>query len=370
MTPRERVIAAIEHRETDRVPVDYWGTPEYDTLLIHHFGVESRDRILEKLGVDLRYIYASGIIYEDPTGLFKPTPRYIGPPRSKFPDGSFEDLWGVTRKLVKVHSGNSYHEAVKNPLRHMTSLLEIQTYDKWPQAEDFDFSNMRDACMAWPDYAIVVGGMPGCATVFIQCWYSRGLDQILLDLIEAPDIAHAIIEKITVFQLEYHRRLLDEIGDLVQILMLADDFGTQQGLMMSPQHFREFFRKPLESLIALGKEYELKIMLHCDGHIRRLIPDFIEMGIDILNPIQNVGPGMEPEGLKREFGKNLCFHGGIDTQEVLPHISPQEVKREVEEKAELLSKGGGYIISPTHMLQLDVPLKNVIAFYEPFGIEA
>jgi len=120
----------------------------------------------------------------------------------------------------------------------------------------------------------------------------------------------------------------------------------------------------IQQLIDLGKEYDLKIMLHSDGNIRNLIPEFIDMGIDILNPIQQVGPDMDPRGLKMEFGKDLCFHGGIDTQGVLPNISVEEVKTEIKEKVEILSQGGGYIVSPTHMLQMDVPLENVITMYE------
>ena len=364
MTPRERVLTAIEHREPDRVPADYWGTPEYDQLLGRHFGVETRAEVLGKLEVDIRYIYASGIIYEDPTGLFRPTPRYTGSPRAVFPDGSFEDLWGVVRKRVTVHSGNTYWEVVKNPLRNMTSVAEIEAYDKWPRTEDFEYSGLREACLSWQDYAVFVGGMPGCATVFIQCWYSRGLDRILMDLVEAQDVAHAVIAKISDFQFEYHRRLLDEIGDVAQVLMIADDFGTQQSLMMSPAHFRMFFREPLQRLVNLGKSHGLKVMLHCDGSIRRLIPDFIELGIDILNPIQNVGPGMEPAELKREFGQHLTFHGAVDTQFEMPQMSPNEVAEAVRERISVLGKGGGFILSPTHMLQLDVPLENVLALYE------
>ena len=154
------------------------------------------------------------------------------------------------------------------------------------------------------------------------------------------------------------KECLEEIGDLVDILMLADDYGTQSSLMMSQNHFREFFKKPTQALIELGKKYDLKIMLHCDGNVRELIPEFIDMGIDILNPIQNVGPEMDPKVLKREFGKDLCFHGGIDTQEELPRLSAEELAIDVREKIETLGKGGGYILSPTHMIQLDVPARK------------
>jgi len=361
---KSRVLDAINHREPDRVPCDYWGTPEVDRMLMDHFRVDSTDGVREKLGTDIRYIYASGIIYEDPEGLYGPTPRYIGPKRQAFEDGSFEDLWGVTRKFVQVASGNTYREVIRNPLKAMTTVGEIDAYENWPRAEDFDYSDLRKECERQKDYALIVGGMPGCATVFIQCWYLRGLDQILMDLVLSPEMAHGIIARITEFQVEYHRRLLEEIGDLVDILMLADDYGTQTSLMMSPEHFRTFFKKPTLDLIELGKRYGLKIMLHSDGNVRKLIPDFIEMGFDILNPIQNVCPEMDPLDLKREFGNDICFHGGIDTQEMLPYISPEEVGREVRKQIEILGKDGGYILSPTHMVQLDVPKQNILALYQ------
>jgi uroporphyrinogen decarboxylase len=361
---RERVLQSVNHKEPDQVPCDYWGTPESDQRLMDHFSVASLEDVRKSLRVDISYIYASGIIYEEGKGLYGPTPTYIGPRRPLFEDGSFEDLWGVTRKFVKVVSGNTYREVIRNPLRDFTMVAEIESYDKWPKAEDFDYSALREECEKRKEFALILGGMPGCATVFIQCWYLRGLDQILMDLPLSPKLAHALIEKITEFQVEYHQRLLEEVGDFVDILMLADDYGTQSGLMMSQAHFREFFKKPTLQLIELGKRHDLKIMLHCDGNIRQLIPEFIEMGIDILNPIQNVGPGMDPADLKREFGKDICFHGGIDTQQVLPCLSPEEIAQEVRRKIETLGKGGGYILSPTHMVQMDVPVENLLKMYE------
>ena len=360
---KKRVFDAIHHREPDQVPCDYWGTPEIDRRLMHHFSIDSLDEVRRSLKADISYIYGSGIIYEEGKGLYGPTPKYVGPKRPVLGDGRFEDLWGVTRKFVQVGSGNTYREVIKNPLRDCTTVAEIEGYDKWPRAEDFDFSGLREECEERKDFALVLGGMPGCATLFIQCWYLRGLDQILTDLILSPRLARAIIGKIGEFQIAYHQRLLGQIGDLVDILMIADDYGTQSGLMMSKKHFRDFFKKPTQELIELGKKHDLKIMLHCDGNVRELIPEFIDMGIDILNPIQKVGPEMEPGELKREFGKDLCFHGAIDTQQVLPHLSPEEIGREVREKIEALGKGGGYILSPTHMIQLDVPLENVLKVY-------
>ena len=364
MTPKERVLQAIASHQPDRVPVDYWGTPEYDHQLAEFFNVKTRDEVLEKLDVDVRYVYASGIIYEEPTGLLGPTPPYIGPSRNRFEDGSFEDLWGVTRKCTTVSSGNIYRDVIKNPLKNATTVSEIEAYDKWPKAEDFDYSGIYQATLKYKDRAVFIGGMPGCATTFIQCWYLRGLENILMDFIQAPDLVDAIVEKITDFQYKYHRLLLEKIGDLADVLMLADDYGTQTNLMINPKHFRRFFKKPTQRLIDLGKEYELKIMLHSDGNIRKLIPEFIEMGIDIINPIQHVGPEMDPADLKKEFGRYICFHGAIDTQKDLLKNKPPDTAMLVRRTIDTLGSNGGFILSPTHMLQLDVPMENVLTLYQ------
>jgi uroporphyrinogen decarboxylase len=363
-TSKERILQAIANHQPDRVPVDYWGTPEYDQQLAEHFNVETRDDVLEKLDVDIRYIYASGIIYEDSAGLLGPTPAYRGSSRTRFEDGSFEDLWGVTRKCTMVSSGNVYRDVIKNPLKDATTVSEIEAYEKWPKAGDFDYSDIYQDALKYKDKAVFVGGMPGCATTFIQCWYLRGLENILTDLIRTPNLVDAIVEKITDFQCEYHHLLLEKIGNLVDVLMLADDYGTQTNLMLSPEHFRRFFKKPTQRLIDLGKEYGLKIMLHSDGNIRKLIPEFIEMGIDIINPIQNVGLDMDPADLKREFGRYICFHGAIDTQQDLLKNKPQETAALVKRTIDTLGPNGGYILSPTHMLQLDVPMENVLALYQ------
>jgi uroporphyrinogen decarboxylase len=365
MSPKERVLRAVNHQETDQIPSDYWGTPEVDQMLMRYFSVSSLDEVLERLGVDIRYIYGSGIIYEEGNALYGPTARYIGPKPPIFEDGSFEDIWGVRRIFYKVRSGNIYREVVQNPLRNLNSVQEIENYDKWPKAEYFEFRGLREEAKKREMYGLIFGGVNGGSfTVFHQCGYLRGMEQVLVDLILSPALAHALIEKITEFQVAYHQKMLDEIGDLLDILMIADDYGTQSDLIMSRRHFQEFFKKPLGKLIELGKKHNLKMMMHCDGNIRKLIPDFIEMGIDILNPIQHTGPEMDPADLKREFGKHICFHGGIDTQQILPSASAEEVRKEVLIKINIFGKNGGYILAPGHLLQLDIPTENIIQFYQ------
>jgi uroporphyrinogen decarboxylase len=177
---RERVLQSVNHKEPDQVPCDYWGTPESDQRLMDHFSAASLEDVRKSLRVDISYIYASGIIYVGGKGLYGPTPTYIGPRRPVFEDGSFEDLWGVTRKFVKVTSGNTYREVIRNPLRDFTTVAEIENYDKWPKAEDFDYSSLREECEKRKEFALTwrMLVVPRCC----QCWYLQGLDQILMDL--------------------------------------------------------------------------------------------------------------------------------------------------------------------------------------------
>ena len=360
---KTRVLNAVNHIEPDQVPFDYWGTPEYDEKLIKHFAVDDQTAVPPALETDVRYIQCMRAIYDDAAGLFKPTPPYTGKNIEIFEDGSFEDLWGVTREYITVNTGNTYPEVREEPLREMTTIREIESYKKWPRADDFDYSRLREQCKEFEGNAVILGGMPGCPTLFIQCWYLRGFEQILMDLILSPGLVHAMVNKILEFEYEYLQNVLAIIGDQIDILMLADDYGGQTGSLISLDHFRSFFRKGTQQLIDLGKKYDLKIMFHSDGNIYDFIPVFIDMGVDIVNPIQEVAPNMSPRVLKKEFGNDLCFHGGIDIQSVLPYVSADEVRNEVKNKMDILARGGGYIVSPSHMVQLDVPLQNIIEMY-------
>lgn len=363
--PKKRVLAAIGHQQPDEVPCDYWGTPEVDDILMHHFEVDSLGSLLKLFSTDVRYVYGSGIIYEDDRGLYAPTARYTGPSRPRYQDGSFMDIWGCKRTFVRAGSGNTYREVWVNPLREAKSVSEIEHYRAYPRPEYFDVSALRDECIKRREYAIILGGVHGgSCTIFHQCAYLRGLDQLLTDLILEPALVDALVDKVADFQYRYHARVFEEIGDLVDIVMFADDYGTQTDLMMSIGHFRRFFKEPTRRIIELAKKYCLKIMFHSDGNIRKLIPDFIDMGIDILNPIQNVGQGMSPTDLKLEYGSDICFHGAIDVQQTLRCISRDKLRAEVRRTIETLGKGGGYILAPGHLLQLDVPLENIVEFYK------
>jgi len=365
MTAKERVLAAINHKTSDRLPFDFWGTKECINTLIQKFQCKDYEDLLRYLSVDIRYIYGSGAIYEGGESLLEPTVKYIGPRLKTFKDGTFKDLWGAIRKFIRVRSGDIYREVIKPPLKEVTTVKQIEEYKGWPDPEWFDYSTIATECKKRRDHAIVFGGMPGMGTLFIQCWYMRGLDQILMDLVLNPKIAGAIVEKVAEFQIKYHTCIFEKASKWIDILQIGDDYGTEKGLMISPQLFRKFFAPYLKKLVDIAKKYNLKVMLHSDGNIRKLIPEFIDIGIDILNPIQWGGiPEMNPKELKKEFGKYICFHGAIDTQQFLPSATPNDVKKYVEDMIKVLGYNGGFIVSPTHTIELDVPIENVIALYK------
>jgi uroporphyrinogen decarboxylase len=331
--------------------VDFWWSHETRDKLIRHFGVRDQDELQDRLGSDIRSIY----------------PTYIGPTLRKFEDGSYEDFWGVIRKPTtfggKAFSGE-YDDVVYYPLRNAKTIEDLEKI-RWPDPNWFDYDSLMPQCERYRNYAITLGRMGvETQTIFIQLWFFRGLDQILIDFVDRPDFVMAMIDRIMTFRLEHTRRMLAVTKGRADILQIADDYGMQKGLMMSPAMWKEFFSPCLKVFADMAHNAGMKVFLHCDGSSRKIIPDFIDLGIDILNPIQPQCAGMNPEELKRTFGDRLCFHGAVDTQTTLPFGAREEVISEVRERIRVMGKGGGYILAPVHTVEADVPMENLLAVYE------
>lgn len=342
MTSRERVRAAIELRESDRVPYDFRARPEVIRKLSEHFGVEDREDLLRKLGVDLRDVQPIPVQKDQPGGE----------------PGTTKDMFGVEWKMVEYPTGR-YREVARSPLADATNVEEIEDHP-WPGLDAFDFSNIKADCEKYAEFAVTCGAMTG---VFEGGWYLRGYNQILLDMAMCPDIAHCIFEKYASFHHDYLERILKEADGRIDIVCSSDDLGTQLGLLISPEMFNEYFAARYERTARMIKSYGAKVFMHSCGAIRKLIPRLIDVGVDILNPIQTQAAGMVPEELKAEFGDRLCFQGAIDIQQTLPYGTVDDVKQEVAHRIATLGKGGGYILGPTHLIQSDTPLENILAMY-------
>lgn len=343
MNSKERVLTAVNHIEPDRVPVDLWALPPVTCNLRAHFGVDGDEGVWQSLGIDLRSVW----------------PAYVGPPLETFEDGSTLDWWGLRKKQI-----GPFEEVVEPPLADARTITDVEAHP-WPDPSWFDFEGMRPICEALSEYALVVRDPgPNATCVLRLAMFLRGTQQFMMDLAVNPNLARAIIARVEGFYLEFDRCIFETVGDLTDIYFIADDVGVQHGLMISPHMFRDFIRPSLSRLIAQGRAYGQKIMYHTCGAVRDLIPNFIEMGVDILNPIQPSAARMDPEGLKRDFGHALCFHGAFDVQTVLSSATPDQVRAEAERLCNILAPGGGFMLAPTNNVMPETPIENILALYE------
>ena len=359
MNSNERVLAAIDHIEPDRVPVDLWALPPVTDNLRAHFGVESEsapsssqgegrgggddEAVWRALGIDLRSVW----------------PEYVGPPLPVFDDGSWMDWWGIRKRML-----GPFEEVAEPPLADAETVADVEAHP-WPNPDWFDYDGLRPTCEALNEYALVIRDPgPNAPCVLRLAMFLRGMEKFMMDLALNPELAQAIIERVERFYLEFDRRIFEAVGDLTDIYFIADDVGVQDGLMISPRMFREFIAPSLRRFIVQAKEYGQRVMYHTCGAVRPLIPDFIEMGVDILNPIQVSAKGMEPAGLKRDFGDALCFHGALDIQTILSQGTPDEVRAEVTRLCRILGQGSGFILAPTNNVMPETPVENVLTLYE------
>lgn len=361
MNSRERVLTALHHQQPDRVPRDYWATAEVTARLREHFGLPDTEALLQRLGIDLRYVEG---------------PAYVGQELRRHEDGSVEDLWGV-RRLAKTVTGGgyswTYQHVVQSPLAAAQTPADVDAYDRWPSADWWDYSALREQCLAHEGYAVVNCGDRLDRTAQLKpMMYLRGMEQTYLDLALCAEVAEAIIRHIVEYFLAYNERVFAAAGgtapspSAIDIFMMGDDFGTQQGPMMSRETWRRFFKPGFAAYIELAHRHGLKVMHHTCGSVGDLIPDFIDCGLDILQSLQPQAAGMDLGALKREYGRDLCFQGGLDIQGVLPHGTPAEVREHVRQQIAAAGEGGGYILCTAHNLQADTPLTNLLALFEAY----
>jgi uroporphyrinogen decarboxylase len=220
---------------------------------------------------------------------------------------------------------------------------------------------MEEMCERYCDYAIVIGWW---SNVFSTCCDLFGMQKFLLNMHMNPELTHAVVERITDFFLEVNRRMFDAVGGKADIFYMWDDIAHQNGLFMKPELWREYFKPSYARLYGLAKKFNLKIMHHICGAIRPLIPELIELGLDILDPVQVRSPGMSPDELKAIYGSKLSFRGAVDVQQTLPFGTADQVREEVRERIRILGEGGGYILASSHTLLMDVPIENILAMYD------
>ena len=353
MTSRERVLAALGHREPDRVPRDFWAGPELTDRLCADLRCTDREALLRHFGIDLRTV---------------PGPSYVGQELRVHEDGTVEDLWGVRRRTMTVGSGEQrwqYRHVEVSPLADAETAADIEAYDHWPSPDWWDYAAVASDCAALEGFAVVNAGDRLDRTAqFKPMMYIRGMEQAYVDLLADPDLADAIIAHIRDYFLQYNRRVFTAAEGRLDLFMMGDDFGTQHGPMMDVTTWRRFFRDGFRAFIKLAHEFDIPVMHHTCGSVVGLIPDFIECGLDVLQSLQPRAAGMDLAELKREFGRDLCFHGGLDIQQTLPQGSPDDVRDMVHRTLEAGAPGGGYILGTAHNIPPETPTENVVALYQ------
>ncbi len=340
MTPRERVLAALDHAQPDRTPRDFWAEPPTWKRLLAYVGHDDPDRLLAELGVDVRHLEATG------------------PPERTLGDGLYENSWGE-RYVYRPTPWGPMREDAPGALADARSLVDLERFD-WPTPDMFDYTPLAGQCRRWKGHALLYG----FADVWQRPALVRGWEGMFLDMVERPEWVHFLGRKFTDFYKEDYTRAAEATGGRIDLYLLISDLGSQQGPLISLSMFRRFVVPYLKEMADCIHGLGAKVLYHSCGAIRPFIPELIRLGADILDPIQPIGPEMAPERLKDEFGDRLCFHGGIDMQHLLPRGTAEEVRAEVHRYCETLGNGGGYILGPAHLFQVDVPPENILAVYQ------
>ena len=337
MNSRERWRAVLERKDVDYVPCDIWATDEVFEMLCKELGCEDKWQVCDKLQIDSVYIVE---------------PQYIGP---ELIDGC--DLWGVKYKKVDYGTGH-YNEPTYHPLAEIKTVEDMRNY-RWPSADWFNYSHIRETMVKHLHRPI----RAGYVEPFLVYSYMRGLEQAMMDMLVNKELIECAFDYIFDFATGQFERILDSADGNIDITAPSEDFGCQTGPLFSLECFRRLHKGGFKKYIELAHQAGVFAFFHTDGACRDFIPELIEIGIDVLNPIQWRCPGMDRKGLKDDFGQELVFHGGVDNQQTLPFGKPQDVRKEVIECFQTLGVNGGYICAPCHNIQPNTPVENILEMY-------
>lgn len=340
MNPLERWQTVLNHEIPDRVPTDFWSTQEVLQRLLKELNCATEDELWRKLRIDR---------------LYKVSARYTGPKQ--------DDIWQLKyRKVAYANGAGAYDEVIFHPLGEAQNVEDIEAFD-WPDPDWFDVSHIRQQVErlhrdGWPVHC-------GYYEPFLLYCQLRGMEKSFADLLVSPELADAILTHLFDFHYTLIQRELEAAGEgNVEVSYIAEDLGTQKGLLMSEALVDRFIRPNMKKMIDLVHSFEAVAFHHSDGAVAPLISGMIEIGIDVLNPIQWRCPGMERESLKAEFGDKLIFHGAVDNQQILPYGSVEDVVSEVKHNIDILGADGGYILAPCHNIQPITTTEKIVAMYE------
>jgi uroporphyrinogen decarboxylase len=374
MGPRQRVLAALAHREPDRIPIDLGGNQTgihkfaYQAL-IDHLGLDESieimdavqqlarpsEAVLERLRVDTRYIHAGAASGFDG--------QIVVAERDGVKWHDLVDEFGVRWSMPD--DSPLYMDITLHPLAN-ASLKDVADYPFPAGGDPGRFAGLRDRALEIRNhspYALISGI---CGVVYETCWYMRGLERWFMDMIEQPEFCEAMLDQTLRFWMDWFRVFLDEVGDLVDVIMIGDDIAGQNGPLFQPAFYRSIVKPRHKQMVQyIRSRTKARIWYHTCGACKSYIPDLLDNGIDIINPVQISAANMDPDDLKQEFGDRITFWGGaIDAQHVLPHADPATVRDHVRRNIRCLMPGGGYVFNNVHNIQAGVPPENIVAMYD------
>ena len=338
MNCRERVLASIRHEQPDRIPCDLWAEPGVWERLKKDLGAQSEEAVRKALEIDIRYI----------------SPVY---PADTITNGVRQNMWGERWEKTSTVYGLEW-EHTRGVLFDARTVSDLAAFP-WPTCDQVDYSHVAEEVRRCEGCAIFYGN----ADFFERPGLVRGLENILVDVMLNQDMVDFLQERFLSFFIEDFHRTMEAAGGKIDVFWALTDLGTQERLLMGRDVMQKYIFAPLTKMAEVVHREGVKLMFHSCGAVRVVIPELIACGVDILNPLQPAAKGMEPAGLKRDFGKDMAFHGGIDIQYLLPQKTPEVVAAEAARVAHILCDQGGYILSPSHNIQLDTSTDNIRAMY-------
>lgn len=373
---KELLINTIEHKSVGKAPTMYRADPSVNKELIDYFHLNSIEddweKLVCKLGADN---FSDGETLGAFTSYF---PKYIGLDFNTVFEQNHFFIWGIKPIEVKIAGTTDIVFHKNPPLYSLDDISDVLNYN-YPKLEWFDFEIYKIATDAiYQDldeqkeikakdlkksdkYFLNTYCMN---SIFMTSIFMRGVDKMMMDLVSNKKYAEILIGNIGEFMLEFCKKNLASIGSVLDLYGIWDDFATQDGLMISADIWRKFYKPWHKKIIEVAKKYDLYICFHICGNCTDVIPDLIEMGVDILDPVQVSAKNMEIDRLKKLFGKDICFHGGIDAQKLIPLGKPDDIRKEVKRVNRLFGYEGGIILGPSHYITVDTPVENIIAIYD------
>ncbi len=352
---KQRILNAVAHRTTDKVPLMYRALPPVNDRLTDYFLLD-RDITISWKDLILS-LHADGFSGGASLNKFtKYNPQYIGshPVQN---DSNMLYSWGIYPLRSSQNELITYQ--INREFEKCATISELRSFT-WPTLEEFDFETFNTDTHLRTDYILGTGCVN---SIFMISAYLRSFEKLFVELLTQKKLAHYYIDRIGSFALEMTEKILSRIGHDVDSYSMWDDLATQRGLMISHELFTEYYLPWYERIIAVTKKYDLISFFHICGNANDIIPDLIKIGVNVLDPVQVSAHNMDLRYLKREYGKDICFHGGIDVQTMLPMMKPTEITNYVREINDLFAGDGGLILGPSHEITSDTPLDNILAVY-------